>query len=111
MNIHPLWAICLATRIGLAFIVKNFGNKSKIYRRLLLSLLLFIGIPWIFKAYYGSNNEVQIAKVFWHETRYIHAILYILAAIYLYRNMVNISTIIILTDVAFSILYRMLEYK
>ena len=111
MNIHPLWAICLATRISLAFIVKNYGNKSKIYKQILLLLLLFIGIPWIFKAYYGSNNEVQIAQVFWHETRYVHGILYILASIYLYKDDFNISSVLILTDVAFSILYRILANK
>jgi hypothetical protein len=111
MDIHPLWAICLATRISLAFIVKNYGNKSKTYKQLFFLLLLLMGLGFLFKAYYGSNNEVQIAQVFWHETRYVHGILYILASIYLYKDDFNLSSVLILTDVAVSILYRILANK
>ena len=35
-------------------------------------------------------NIGKIAKVFWHETRYVHGSLYLLAAYYLYKK--NIDT-------------------
>jgi len=71
-------------------------------------LLMTMGLGFMLKGYYGSNNETQIAPVFWHNTRYIHGSLYILAALYLINgNLIN-SSILILTDLLFSILYRVM---
>jgi hypothetical protein len=44
--------------------------------------LVGVGLGFIRKAYFGSNNEKQVAKVFWHEARYVHGVLYGLVPIY-----------------------------
>jgi hypothetical protein len=67
-----------------------------------------MGGGFMFKGYYGSNNEAQIARVFWHDTRYIHGSLYILAALSLINgNPIN-SSALIMSDIAFSIIYRLI---
>ncbi len=106
MKIHPIWSICLIIRASLAYIVYRFGNTNKYIWYGLIALLLFIGIPFIYKGYYGSNNETQIAPVFWHDARYIHGSLYTLSALYLIAGNVINSSILIMTDLLFSILYR-----
>jgi hypothetical protein len=106
MKIHPLWIVCLIVRSCLALIINRFGVKNK-YSKYGLSLLLIImGVSFIYKGYYGSNNETQIARVFWHDTRYIHGVFYILASLYLLNDNPTNASLLILTDVAFSILYR-----
>ncbi len=76
-----------------------------------MSLFLLMGLSFIAKGFYGSNNEVQIAKVFWHETRIIHGILYTLAAYSVYAKNIRLSSVLVLTDIAFSILYRIIFNK
>jgi hypothetical protein len=67
-----------------------------------------MGWGFMYKGYYGSNNETQLAPVFWHDTRYIHGLLYILAALFLINdNPINSSTMII-TDMVFSKIYRVM---
>lgn len=106
MKINPIWFICIAVRTSLAYIIYRFGNINKHTRYVLVASLLIMGAGFIFKGYFGSNNEMQIAPVFWHDSRYIHGSLYILASLYLLNgNNVNSSTLI-LTDIAFSIMYR-----
>jgi len=111
MKIHPLWSLCLFTRFCLAQLVEKIGNKNKYYRYGFITLFLFIGLPFIAKGFYGSNNEVQIAKVFWHETRVIHGILYTLAAYYVYAKNIKLSSVLVLTDIVYSILYRIIFNK
>ena len=67
MKINPLWSVCLLCRFLLALLAKKIGNKNKTYKYGFTILFLFIGLPFIPKGIYGSNDEVQIAKVFWHE--------------------------------------------
>jgi hypothetical protein len=70
-----------------------------------------MGIGFIYKAIYSSNNEVQINKVFWHETRYLHGILYLLSSVYIHKNNLNMGSLILLIDLVFSVLYRVLLNK
>ena len=111
MNIHPLWFICILIRLLLIimiyYIYKNNKNKIKI----IYLILLIIGFGFIYKGYSGSNNEIQISKVFWHDSRYIHGILYLLSCYYLINNKINITMIILLLDIIFSILYRLTNNK
>ena len=108
MKINPIWSICVITRACLAYIVYRFGNMNKHIRYGFIALLLFIGLPFFYNGYYGSNNETQFAPVFWHDTRYIHGSLYTLSALYLIAgNLIN-SSILIMTDLLFSILYRIM---
>ena len=64
------------------------------------------GLGFIYKGFTGSNSEIQVKKVFWHETRYVHGMFYVLAAFYLSKNNVNISSLLLLSDLIFSFLYR-----
>jgi hypothetical protein len=112
MNIHPLWYICLLSRFTLSLILYFSKNVKSIKISKFLSIILLImGTGFIYKAIYSSNSEIQIAKVFWHETRIIHAVLYILAGIYLYNDKHMLSSILVILDILFSITYRVISNK
>ena len=115
MNIHPLWLFCLLVRLVIILIIWYFNKINNKYNKLIkyitLTFLLSIGFGFINKAIYGSNNEIQINKVFWHETRYIHGIIYIIAYLYLLYDNLDITLLLLLLDVIFSILYRFLLRK
>jgi hypothetical protein len=114
MIIHPLWLLCVLTRFSIIIIirhlVKTIKNK-KLTRNVISSILLAIGLGFMYKAISGSNNEVQVNKVFWHETRYVHGTLYILSSIYLFNNNLDMCSLVLLTDLLFSILYRFIHNK
>lgn len=105
MKIHPMWTVCIITRLCLAYIVFRFGP---IHKRILSLILMTMGLGFVYKGYFGSNNETQIAPVFWHDTRYIHGTLYSLSALYLINGNPTISAILLLTDILFSIVYRII---
>lgn len=106
MKIHPVWYICICVRL---FILK-FVHDSK-YKNLLSLLLIVMGSGFIYNGYFGSNNEIQISKVFWHETRYVHGVLYILAGLYNYNRSKKITSLILILDLVFSIMYRISHNK
>ena len=104
MKIQNLWFLCITVRLLLICAIFNLA-KTKIKH--LLSLLLFIiGTGFLYKGLFGSNNEKQIAKVFWHETRYIHSLFYLSACFYLYNNKINMTVILLSMDIIFSFFYR-----
>lgn len=70
-----------------------------------------MGSGIIYKAIYSSNNEIQIDTVFWHETCYLHGVLYRLSSVYIYKNNLNMGSLILLIDVVFSVFYRVLLNK
>ena len=98
-KIHPLWFICIFIRILLVFIpfINRISNISKY-------IILIMGLGFLYKSILGSNNEFQIKKVFWHNVRIVHAILFILAYVY-FKNK-KLSSILLLSSVLFSITYR-----
>jgi hypothetical protein len=110
MKIHPLWLVCIFTRLTFIFIIKYVKKYKKILK-IIPYLLLIIGFSFIYKGYFGSNNEIQINKVFWHNTRYIHGILYLISGLYLINNNFSITYMSLYTDVLFSILYRIIYNK
>jgi hypothetical protein len=111
MNIHPLWIICICIRLLLVYIIYYTNKVTKQYNNLFSLILILIGLGFIYKTYVSSNNEIQIAKVFWHDTRYIHGLLYLLSAYYLLNNNTNMTTILLLLDICFSFLYRIVYNK
>ena len=116
MNINPLWYFCILIRLIIIYIIYYINKKynykySNIIKKIILIFLGCIGIGFIYKAITGSNNEIQLSKVFWHETRYVHGTLYILSTIYLLFNNLNISLLLLFLDVIFSIFYRILLKK
>lgn len=100
---NKLWYICLLVRLSLIFLIRR--NEKK-YNRLFHIILLSIGLGFFYKGYTGSNNEIQLSKVFWHETRYLHGTLYLLSSFYLFKQNLDMSSLILLIDLLFSILYR-----
>ena len=113
VKIHPLWYVCLSVRTLLAShpIILNYfyinGYSKYIIDKIkyvIQHLLFIMGCGFLYKYIFGSNDEKQIAKVFWHNTRIVHAILFITAAIY--YNYSNITSIILFFDIFFSIGYR-----
>jgi len=68
-----------------------------------------MGLGFIYQGYFSSNDEVQISKVFWHDSRYVHGVIYLLAAYYLFKNNINMNTILLLLDLCFSFLYRIIN--
>ena len=97
--IHPLWYFCIIVRLFLAFSLLKYPE----YYKYIKYIILIIGLGFGYKALTGSNNEVQVAKVFWHNTRIIHSFLFLLA--YFVSNLKD-STRILVSDVLFSIIYR-----
>ena len=103
MNIHPLWLLCIIVRLLVIVIVINFYKKYNIY---LASILFIIGTGFMFKGITGSNMEKQVAKVFWHETRYLHGLLYLLSAYFVFIKNIRMTSLVLLLDVVFSLMYR-----
>ena len=107
MNIQPLWMLCLATRISILILAGYIANRENNYIINISTLILLtMGLGFIYKFLTGSNDEVQVAKVFWHETRIVHGLLYILAAYYLYKRESVLCMLVLGIDIIFSILYR-----
>jgi len=110
MNIHPLWAVCILVRLLLILIIR-YTYKNNLIKNIFLFILLAIGLGFIYKFIFGSNNEIQLNKVFWHDSRLLHGVLYITASYYLYANNINLNSITLLLDIIFSFLYRFLLNK
>jgi len=114
MKIHPLWFFCIFIRLSIIVILWLFNKKfSKQHNKKMIKItccifLMIIGFGFLNKAYFGSNNEKQIAKVFWHETRYIHGIIYLLSSLYLLNDNLNLCLLLLLLDVIFSVLFRII---
>ena len=108
---HPLWILCIIVRLSIIFIVRFLYKfrKNKLYKIIPAIILLLMGLGFIRNGIFGSNNEVQLAKVFWHEARITHGILYILSSYYLYIDNLNMNSIILLTDLLFSFTYRLIN--
>ena len=71
MKIHPLWFFCILIRLILVYVIQ-YIEVIPYLNKYFVCLLLLIGIGFLYKGFTGSNNEIQLSKVFWHETRYIH---------------------------------------
>ena len=113
VKVHKLWYICIILRLFICILplVYEFMNddSNKMLSIITMNkyILTVIGIGFLYKSVFGSNNEIQINKVFWHNTRIIHALLYTITAI----NFDNykLSFFLLLCDVLFSITYRYLS--
>ena len=107
---HPLWLVCVFVRISIIFIIRYLYKfrQNRLYK-LIPGIILFFGLHFIRKGIFGSNNEIQIAKVFWHEARIVHGMLLILASYYLYKDNLNMNSIILFTDLLFSFTYRIVN--
>ena len=113
MKIHPLWLICILLRVSLIFIVHYVytSMNNAIANTFILFILFTIGVGFIYKGIIGSNNEKQISNVFWHETRYLHGLLYICASYYLFNKNINMASITLFLDLLFSFLYRFVKNR
>lgn len=111
MKIHPLWLICILARLSIICIIRYINSNTSQYNNYISAFLFVIGIGFIFKKYTSSNEEIQIAKVFWHETRCIHGILFLLSSYYIHINNLNMTTILLLLDLGLSFLYRGITNK
>lgn len=107
MVIHPLWYLCISVRVLSILLLNKFKN----YKKLITSILLLVSLGFIYQSIYSSNETFQISKVFWHDSRMIHGILYLLATYYFYINDVKMATILLITDIVFSILYRIIKNR
>ena len=107
MVIHPIWYLCISVRVLSILLLNKFKN----YKKIITSILLLVSIGFIYQSIYSSNETFQISKVFWHDSRMIHGILYLLATYYFYINDIKMTTILLITDIVFSILYRMIKNK
>ena len=108
---HPLWILCVIVRISIIFIIRFLYKyrKNKLYKIVPAIVLLLMGLGFIRNGIFGSNNEIQVAKVFWHETRIVHGALLALASYYLYIDNLNMNSIILFTDLLFSFTYRLVN--
>ena len=101
--------VCILVRLSLIMIVLLLEQiKNNKYTKLFSFILGIMGLGFLYKYFTGSNNEFQISKVFWHQTRITHGILYLLASISLFRGKYRISSVFLLSDVFFSLSYSIL---
>ena len=107
--IHMLWYCCIIIRFLLAYSLSKYFKDNKYWNSEYSKwIILVIGLGFTYKAWTGSNNETQITKVFWHETRGIHAFLYLLAFfLYIVKSSIFVeSSHVLMCDIIFSIIYR-----
>ena len=104
MNIHPLYYICILVRLSLIYLI-----KYQDYNNIIQYILLIFGLGFFYQGIYSSNNEIQVAKVFWNNARFIHGILYLLAAYYFMKKDINMTIIVLFTDLFFSGTYRFIK--
>ena len=113
IKIHPLWFVCISVRsiifilpIIYYYLLTKNKNKELVEKisKINKYVILLMGLGFVYKNLFGSNNEIQLKKVFWHNTRIIHAFLFILAGL----NFSNykFSSSLLSSDVLFSIIYR-----
>ena len=105
MNIHPLWYICLIVRLLMIFLI----NKFKKYKKIILGILIIFGFGFFYKGVFSSNKEKQITKVFWHDVRFIHSFFMLSAGYYFYKDNIEMINVMLLTNISFSIIYRILN--
>lgn len=103
-NIHPLWFICLFIRIIYTKILIHSLKTKNINYNILPTIM---GLGFLYKYFTGSNNEIQINKVFWHDSRLVHGILYLLASFYYFKKNIKLTLLVLILDIIFSILYRL----
>ena len=116
IKIHPFWYICITLRLIISvvplvynYFVKNSKNSYKINKLAVLNkyIILLMGLGFLYKSIFGSNNEIQVKKVFWHDARIFHSILYLIAAFNFHNY--KLSSFLLFSDVLFSIFYRFLS--
>ena len=99
MVIHPFWYICISVRIALIFLIRYlYKNKQKKVAALILGLM---GLVFLYQSFYGSNNEIQLNKVFWHDTRITHGLLYLISVYYLFDNNLELNSVVLSIDILF----------
>ena len=103
MKINPLWIICVIVRILIILLTRTFYKN---YKNQITIILLILGISFMYNGYLGSNNEIQFSKVFWHKTRYLHGVLYILSSFYVYKKNIKMNSLVLSLDLIFSFMYR-----
>ena len=105
MNIHPLWFFCIILRLSMSYVSTKLNNKASF-------ILLIISLGFLYQSTFGSNNEIQVRKVFWHETRSIHSFLYFCAFISMYYKLkyknYELSGLFLLCDVIVSVSFRVI---
>ena len=103
MVIHPYWFICLLVRIALIFLVRYlYKNKHKNLAYLILGLMVWD----LYISFFSSNKDTQFNKVFWHDTRITHGILYLISVYYLFENNIEMNSVVLSLDIVFSLIYR-----
>tara|TARA_Y100000991_G_scaffold189922_1_gene156042 strand:+ start:413 stop:748 length:336 start_codon:yes stop_codon:yes gene_type:complete len=106
MKIHYLWYVCITVRFLYIFAIRYLYKIKKELRMIICGILFIQGAGLIKNFIFGSNNEIQFSKVFWHETRLIHGSLYLLSSFYLFNKNLNMNSLILAIDLLFSFLYR-----
>ena len=101
MNIHPLYYICILVRLSLIYLI-----KYQDYNNIIQYILLIFGLGFFYQGIFSSNKEKQIAKVFWHDVRFLHSFFMLSAAYYFYNDNLQMTSVMLLTNIAFSIIYR-----
>ena len=104
MVIQPLWYLCLLVRTILIFVIRYLHQiKLKKVGALILSIM---GLGFIYQYFFSSNKEIQFSKVFWHETRILHGILYLCSVYYVWSDNIDMASLCLALDIVFSLMYR-----
>lgn len=92
--------------------VSRKEEHAKGTRILTAAALGAMGLGFALKSITGSNDEIQIGRVFWHDARWIHAMLFgaasVLHLVVMHPSGANLppSWVPLLGDTVFSVVYR-----
>jgi hypothetical protein len=86
--------------------MSTLKKNSKVVDSSISFLLFLMGIGFIYKFITGSNDEIQVSKVFWHDSRIYHGLIFVLASIMYFKDYKKIASLLVLFDILVSFLYR-----
>ena len=110
------YTLILITTVFVIFYFFFNHMKSQIYfdtwynqikqKKVAALILGLMGIGFIYQAFFSSNKEIQFNKVFWHDTRITHGLLYLISIYYLFENNIDMNSVVLSLDIVFSLIYR-----
>lgn len=109
---HPLWYICLIVRFLFGVLVARGINITGIQKKTMCNfttcVLLIMGTGFAYQWFNHNPNkhEFQIARVWWNSDRPVHAVVFLLAAVYHYNGSSRTAGALLIADAAFSVANR-----
>jgi len=87
---------CIPTRLGLSYIIKNYGIQYKLILSILLLIIAF-GFLYIYAFNLRKTGlEIFGDKIWWNNLRPLHGVLYLIASLLIYYENKNAYLVILI---------------